>query len=160
MKVTVMDSTTRNRTPDGHGDFNAGSLGVDEILTRPCCADLSHSRNCIVWDRALILTWIDKPDGLEKRTEGFWRAASKSVLAEVMYETAMERQRKLPLHEWVVGCLITEGIKQEEIADILHKSERTVDKTVLDIKHRIVQELGCDVESVNPLQISRWFLGL
>ena len=111
-------------------------------------------------DRALILTWIDKPDGLEKRTEGFWRAASKSVLAEVMYETAMERQRKLPLREWVVGCLITQGIKQEEIADLLNKSEGTVDKIVLDIKHRIVQELGCDVESVNPFQISRWFLGL
>jgi ATP/maltotriose-dependent transcriptional regulator MalT len=111
-------------------------------------------------DRALILTWIDKPDGLEKRAEGFWRATSKSVLTEVMYETAMERQRTLPLHEWVVVCLITQGIKQEEIADLLHKSECTVDKIVLDIKHRIVQELGCDVESVNPLQISRWFLGL
>jgi hypothetical protein len=111
-------------------------------------------------DRALILAWIGKPDGLEKRTEGFWRAASKSVLIDVAYETAMERQRKLPLDEWVVACLTTQGIKPEEIADLMHKSERTVDKIVLDIKHRIVQELGCDIESVSLFQISRWFLGL
>jgi len=111
-------------------------------------------------DRALILAWLDKPDGFETRTEGFWRAATKSVLVDVVYETAMERQKKLPWHEWVVACLTTQGINQEEIADLMDKSERTVDKIVLDIKGRIVQELGCDLESVNLAQISRWFLGL
>jgi len=111
-------------------------------------------------DRALILAWIDTPDGFDKRNEGFWRASKKSVLGDVVYERAMERQSDLPWHEWLVACLTTQGIKQEEIGDLIGRGERTVNTIISDLKQRIVQELNCDIESVNLAQISRWFLGL
>jgi len=72
----------------------------------------------------------------------------------------MERQSDLPWHEWLIACLTTQGIKQEEIGDLIGRGERTVNTIISDLKQRIVQELNCDIESVNLAQISRWFLGL
>jgi ribosomal protein L20 len=111
-------------------------------------------------ERALIHAWINKPDGFGTRNEAFWRTAKKSVLGGVIYDTAMERHKKLNWNEWIVACLTTQGIKQSEIADLLDKSERTVDGIVLNIKQKIFQDLDCDIESVNSVQIARWFLGL
>src|SRR6266478_4397007 len=68
----------------------------------------------------------------------------------------MERQSDLPWHEWLIACLTTQGIKQEEIGDLIGRGERTVNTIISDLKQRIVQELNCDIESVNLAQISRW----
>lgn len=111
-------------------------------------------------DRALVLAWISKPDGFEKRNEGFWRAAKRSLLGDFVYETAIDRHRKLEWDEWVVACLTTQGIKQDEIAELIDKSERTVDTILSNLKQKIIQDLNCDIESVNLAQIARWFLGL
>jgi hypothetical protein len=111
-------------------------------------------------ERALIHAWINKPDGFGTRNEAFWGTAKKSVLGGVIHDTAMERHKKLNWHEWIVACLTTQGIKQSEIADLLDKSERTVDGIVLNIKQKIFQDLDCNIESVNSVQIARWFLGL
>lgn len=117
------------------------------------CKDLSEK------DRALILAWIRKPDGFATRNEVFWKTAKKSVLGGVLYETAMERHKKLNWNEWIVACLTTQGIKQSEIADLIDKSERTVDGIVLNIKQKIFKDLDCDIKFVNSAQIARWFLG-
>jgi len=111
-------------------------------------------------ERALIHAWINKPDGFATRNEAFWGTAKKSVLGAVVYDTAMERHKKLNWNEWIVACLTTQGIKQSEIADLLDKSERTVDGIVLNVKQKIFQDLDCDLDSVNSAQIARWFLGL
>lgn len=101
------------------------------------------------------------PDGFAKRNQGFSRAAKKTVLGDVIWETALERHRKLPRgREWEVACLTAEGYGQEEIADLLGVGPRTVDNIVLKIKQIIVQDFGCEIESVRLAQISRWFFGL
>lgn len=111
--------------------------------------------------RALVHQWLKKPDGFAKRNEGFRRAAKRFFLGDVVYETAMERHRKLPRgREWEVACLTAEGYKQDQIADLLGKSPRTVDGIVQNIRRIIVQDFDCDIESVNIALISRWFLGL
>ncbi len=109
----------------------------------------------------MIREWHKTPDGFAKRNEGFSRAAKKSVLGDVVWETALERHKKLPRgREWEVACLTAEGYEQGDIADLLGIGERTVDNIVLKIKQIIVQDFGCEIESVNIVQISRWFLGL
>jgi ATP/maltotriose-dependent transcriptional regulator MalT len=112
-------------------------------------------------NRALIKEWHNTPDGFEKRNTGFSRAAKKSVLGDVVWEAAMERHKKLPRgREWEVACLTAEGYEQEEIADLMDRSPRTIDGIILDIKRIIVQDLNCEMESVNIAQIALWFRGL
>jgi len=111
-------------------------------------------------DRALIREWHKKPDGFSKRNEGFCRAAKESVLGDVVWETAIERHKKLPRgREWEVACLTAEGYGQEEIADLMDRSPRTIDGIILKIKQIIVQDLNCEMESVNVVQIALWFRG-
>ena len=61
-------------TPDRHCDFNAGFLGMNEILTRPCCADLSHSRNCIVEGHSCFnperFSIVEDTKNVERRNHG------------------------------------------------------------------------------------------
>ncbi len=111
-------------------------------------------------DRTLISEWINKPDGFERRNALFWQAAKKSVLGNVVYEAAMERHRKLNDAEWLVACFIAQGIKQQEIARMIHTGERTIDNIVDRLKVRIRQELKFDIESVTLPQIACWFFGL
>lgn len=111
-------------------------------------------------DRMFLDEWIAKPDGFEKRNMLFWSAAKKSVLGPVVYDMAMERHKKLRPDEWLVACLIAEGIDQKEIALMIGKSLRTVESVIAAIKEIIVQDLQCEIEAVNLAQISRWFLGL
>jgi ATP/maltotriose-dependent transcriptional regulator MalT len=112
-------------------------------------------------DRALIREWHKTPDGFAKRNEGFTRVAKKSVLGDLVWETAMERHKKLPRgREWEVACLTAEGYGQEEIADLMDRSPRTIDGIILKIKEIIVQDLNCEMESVNIVQIALWFRGL
>lgn len=111
-------------------------------------------------DRALIQEWHKKPDGFAKRNEGFSRIAKKSVLGDVIYGIALERHKKLPRgREWEVACLIAEGYEGEEIAELMGKHPRTIDGIILKIKQIIVQDLNCEVESVNIAQIALWFRG-
>ena len=111
--------------------------------------------------RALIREWHKTPDGFTKRNEGFCRVAKESVLGDVVWKAAMERHTKLPRgREWEVACLTAEGYKQPEIADLLGVGKRTVDNIVLKIKQIIVQDLNCEIESVNIAQIALWFRGL
>lgn len=111
-------------------------------------------------DRALVYAWISKPDGFEKRNEGFWRAAKRSVLGGVVYESAMERQKKLTWDEWLIACLITQGFKQREIATMVGESLSTIEKTIASIKDKIMSDFGYMVEAVKPVTVARWFLGL
>jgi ATP/maltotriose-dependent transcriptional regulator MalT len=112
-------------------------------------------------DRALIREWHKMPDGFAKRNVGFSRIAKQAVLGDVIYEIALERHKKLPRgREWEVACLTTEGYGQEEIAELMNKSPRTIDGIILKIKQIIVQDLNCEMESVNIAQISLWFRGL
>jgi hypothetical protein len=112
-------------------------------------------------DRILLDEWIAKPDGFEKRNVLFWHAAKSQILGSVVYDMAIERHKRLRPDEWVVACLIAEGLNQkEEIAPMIGKSPRAVEYLVADIKQEIVQDLGCDIEAVTIAQIARWFLGL
>jgi ATP/maltotriose-dependent transcriptional regulator MalT len=111
--------------------------------------------------RALIREWHKTPDGFAKRNTGFSRAAKKSVLGDVVWEAAMERHKKLPRgREWEVACLTAEGYGQEEIADLMDVSPRTIDGIVFKIKQIIAQDLNCEMESDNIVQIALWFRGL
>ena len=112
-------------------------------------------------DRALIREWHKTPDGFAKRNEGWVRVAKKSVLGDVIWGTAMERHKKLPRgREWEVACLTAEGYGQEEIADLMDRSPRTIDGIILKIKQIIVQDLNCEMESVKIVRIALWFRGL
>jgi ATP/maltotriose-dependent transcriptional regulator MalT len=111
--------------------------------------------------RAEIREWLREPDEYAKRNKGFWQAAKVTVLGPVLHQIAKERHKKLPLgHEWDVACLTAQGVKQDEIAQLMDMSPRTVDNVILKIKQIIVQDLDCEIESVNLAQISNWFLGL
>jgi hypothetical protein len=112
-------------------------------------------------DRALVFAWLAKPDGFEKRNALFWHAAKRQILGPVVYDMAMERHKKLRPDEWLVACLITEGLNQkEEIAPMMGKSPRAVEYLVAEVKQEIVQDLGCNIEAITITQIARWFLGL
>ena len=157
-KKTRLKPLTEEQKQDLRDNWLAptGSVQEKQFLKR-----WSEQKGLSEADRALIREWHKMPDGFSKRNEGFWRAAKKSVLGQVVHETAMERHRKLPRgREWEVACLTAEGYEQGEIADLLDVGTRTVDNIVLKIKQIIVQESGCEIESVNLAQISRWFLGL
>jgi hypothetical protein len=112
-------------------------------------------------DRALVYSWLAKPDGFAERNALFWHAAKRQILGPVFYDMAIERHKRLRPDEWLVACLITEGLNQkEEIAPMIGKSLRTVEYLVVNIKEEIVQDLGCNIEAVTIAQIARWFLGL
>jgi len=109
--------------------------------------------------RALVYAYLAKPDGLGERNALFWQAAKKQVLGDIVYELALERHHKLNRpNEWIVACLISQGLKQEEIGPIIVKSLATVEKAVASIKEQIMVDL--DIEPVSLTQITRWFLGL
>jgi len=111
-------------------------------------------------DRALVYAYLAKPEGFAERNALFWHAAKKQVLGPVVYDMALERQKKLSPDEWLVACLIAQGLKQEEIAPIIDKSLPTVEKAVASIKNIIMRDLTYDIEAVNLAQVTRWFLGL
>jgi len=111
-------------------------------------------------DRDLIYEWIDSPDEFAKRNALFWQAAKRSVLGPVVYETAMERHSTLDDKEWLVACFTAQGMKQEEIMALTHLGDRTIDNIIRSLKTRITQELECDIEINDRVQIARWFLGL
>lgn len=112
-------------------------------------------------DRASIREWHKKPDGFAKRNEGFTRIAKQAVLGDVVYKIALERHEKLPRgREWEVACLTAEGYGQEEIADLMGKSPRTIDGIIKNIKKIIVQDMDCEIASVTVAQIALWFRGL
>lgn len=108
--------------------------------------------------RALVHAYLAKPDGSGERNALFWQAAKKQVLGGIVYGLALERHRKLNPNEWLVACLISQGLKQEEIVPIIAMSLGTVEKAVASIKEKIMVDL--DIESVSLSQIPRWFLGL
>jgi hypothetical protein len=109
---------------------------------------------------ALIKEWVHNPDQSAKRNTLFWQAAKKSVLGPVVYGTAIERHRALDDKEWLVACFTAQGMKQEKIAELTHLGERMVDNVIRILKDKIIQELGCDIESVDLPQIACWFFGL
>jgi hypothetical protein len=111
-------------------------------------------------DRDLIYEWIDSPDEFAKRNALFWQVAKQSVLGNVVYETAMERHSKLDDKEWLVACFTAQGMKQEEIMALTHLGDRAVDNIIRSLKTRITQELECDIEINDRVQVARWFLGL
>jgi len=111
--------------------------------------------------RALVYAYLAKPDGLAERNALFWQAAKRQVLGDIVYEIALERHRKLSRpNEWLVACLISQGLKQEEIVPIIGQSLSTVEKAVASIKKIVMSDLTYDIEAVNLPQITRWFLGL
>jgi hypothetical protein len=109
---------------------------------------------------AFIKQWIDNPDEFAKRNALFWESAKKSVLGDVVYETARERHRTLDDKEWLVACFTAEGMLQEKIAKLMHIGERMVDNIICSLKDKITLDLACDVERVDRIQIARWFFGL
>jgi len=111
-------------------------------------------------DRELIYKWMNNPDESAKRNTLFWQSAKNSVLGPVVYETAMERHRKLDDKEWLVACFTAQGMRQQEIAQLTHMGERMVDNTICSVKDKIAQELHCDIEIDDRVQIARWFFGL
>lgn len=111
-------------------------------------------------DRALVYAWLSKPDGFEKRNALFWQAAKKQTLGPVVYDMALERHKKLSPDEWLVACLIAQGFKQVEIPSVAGKALSTIEKAIASIKNKIMSDLKYDIETVNPAQIARWFLGL
>src|SRR5271155_3965711 len=64
-------------------------------------------------DRMLLDEWIAKPDGFEKRNALFWHAAKRQILGPVVSGIAIERHKRLRSDEWLVACLIAEGLNQK-----------------------------------------------
>lgn len=95
--------------------------------------------------------WLAKPDSGEKRNALFWEAAKQKAYAAA-YEKAQERQRALGSSEWMVACLLAEGLDREQISTALDIELDTVDKLI-----RVVKDIAC-VET--PAHIARWFFGL
>jgi DNA-binding CsgD family transcriptional regulator len=108
----------------------------------------------------LIHEWLNNPDEFARRNEMFWHAAKKNMMGPVVYETAMERHQQLDATEWLVAYFTVEGVGQKQIASLTHISERTVDNIIRNLKDKITQDLGCDIQSVEIPQITRWFFGL
>jgi hypothetical protein len=141
-----------------------GSVQEKQFLERWAKQENSQER------RALICKWIDNPiefaswmknsDKFGKRNELFWQTAKKSALGEVSYGTAMERHETLEDTEWLVAYFTAQCTKQKEIARLIQLSDSAVDKIVQRLKKRISQELNCDIEIDDRIQIARWFLGL
>jgi hypothetical protein len=112
-------------------------------------------------DLQLIKKWLNEPDGIRKgRGRLFVQAAKKRVFGEVVFETAMERHKKLDDQEWLVAYFTAHGYGQKKIANLIHIGERMVDQIIRDLKDKIIQELDCDVESLDRAQIACWFFGL
>jgi FixJ family two-component response regulator len=95
--------------------------------------------------------WLAKPDSYEKRNAMCWEAAKKQAYAAA-YDQAQERQKELGSSEWMVACLLSEGVDREQIAAEMAIQVDTVDKLI-----RVVKEIAC-VET--PAHIARWFFGL
>jgi hypothetical protein len=51
-------------------------------------------------------------------------------------------------------------MKQEEIMALTHLGDRAIDNIIRSLKTRITQELECDIEINDRVQIARWFFGL
>lgn len=111
-------------------------------------------------DRDLINSWIRNPDEFAKRNMLFWQAAKRSLLGSPVHNTAIERHKKLGNEEWLVAYFTAQGIKQREIAELAHMSEKTVDNTIRSIKDKIGQEYRYDIEINELAHIARWFFGL
>jgi hypothetical protein len=134
----------------------AGSLQERQMLEK-----LAKQQGLDEKFRALVYAYLANPDGFAERNALFWQAAKKQVLGNIVYEIALERHLKLSRpNEWIVACLISQGLKQEEIAPIIGMSLPTVEKAVASIKNIIMRDLTYDIEAVNLSQITRWFLGL
>ncbi len=95
--------------------------------------------------------WLAEPDSAEKRNMMFWEAAKKKAYA-FAFDKAQERQNELHADEWLVACLIAEGIEREEIADAMKIKVDSVDKVIRVIKDK------AGVETL--AQVARWFFGL
>lgn len=95
--------------------------------------------------------WLAKPDSYEKRNAMFWEAAKKQVYTAAP-EKAQERQKELGSSEWMVACLLAEGLHRKQIAAEMDIHVDTVDKLI-----RVVKDIAC-VETT--AHIARWFFGL
>jgi hypothetical protein len=141
----------------------AGSVQEKQFLERWAKQEDSPER------RALICKWIDNPlefanwmknpDKFGKRNELFWQTGKKSALGSVSYETAIERHGTLDDEEWLVAYFTAQCKKQKEIASLTQLSDRTVDKIIQRLKKRISQELNCDINIDDRVQIAHWFFG-
>ena len=95
--------------------------------------------------------WLAKPDSNEKRNAMFWEAAKKQAYAAA-YENAQKRQKQLGSSEWMIACLLAEGLDREQIAAEMAVEIDTVDKLIRTVK---------DIARVQtPAHIARWFFGL
>ena len=95
--------------------------------------------------------WLAKPDSDEKRNAMFWSAAKEQVYAAAPNK-AQVRQKELGSSEWMVACLLAEGLDREQIAAEMAIHVDTVDKLI-----RVVKDIA-GVET--PAHIARWFFGL
>ena len=111
-------------------------------------------------DRDLIHRWISNPDEFAKRNALFWQAAKKSLLGAPVYNTAIDRHKKLDSKEWLVAFCTAQGIRQKEIAELTHMGERMVDNTIRSLKDKISREFQYEIEIVDRVHIARWFFGL
>ena len=107
-----------------------------------------------------ITKWMNNPDKFGKHNELFWEIGKESVLGPVVYSIARERHGKLDDQQWLVACFTAQGMKQKEIAKLMHVSDKTVDNVIRDLKKIVAQDLTCSFEVDNCVQIARWFLGL
>jgi len=95
--------------------------------------------------------WLAKPDSQGKRNAMFWEAAKKQAYIAA-YENAQKRQKELGSSEWMVACLLAEGLDREQIAAEMAIEVDTVDKLI-----RIVKDIA---RVKTPAHIARWFFGL
>jgi hypothetical protein len=112
-------------------------------------------------DRLLVREWIDKPDDFGKRNAMFWHSAKREILADVVYDSAMKRHKKLlKKNEWLVACLMSQGFTQPEIAELLGVTKGRIENVVAAIKEIIIEDCSYAFDKVNSLQVGRWFLGV
>jgi hypothetical protein len=111
-------------------------------------------------DRRLVLSWIRNPDEFARRDMLFRITAKKSYLGKVVYDTTIERHKNLDSKEFLVACFTAWGIKQKEIAELTHMSDKSVDNTIRSIKDKIGHEYGYDIEINELAHIARWFFGV
>lgn len=110
-------------------------------------------------EKADIAALIRNPHDDALRNTVFWNSAKESLLGTPIYKTAIERHQSLNDAEWLVACFTARGKRQKEIAALTGLSERMIDNIIRSLKDKIMQELGCDIEGVELVQIAHWFFG-